>query len=304
MLISGKKTKKTIAAVLAVILVFLITITVALAATQTVFSENFESTNTFTPRADKFDGTYQICEVFDASTVTYESRNSMVYKMRLGNSTQSSAGHNWLETNAGLTSSIPSNATSVRVSADMFMKEPSTNNLALITADDGFAGMVTYVMGQKMRVRFNYSDMNVYYGTDNNQPETLISSFSFDTWYSIVFEFNATTKKCDFYLNGTLMASALDTLTKVDAAITPCPLVKFNVIVDSTTADINGMMMLFDNVLVAADYPDPTPSPVASEDVPKTGDNNSFGLMAIALVLSLAVLGGAVYLWNSRRQAE
>jgi len=303
--IASKKSKRIVATVLVLAMISMVAMSVALAATQTVFSEDFETTNNFTIRADKFDSTYQIFEVVDGLSVAGQTANSTkLCKMRLGATGQSSMGHNWLDAYAGLTSDIPSNATSVTASVDMYMKAPSTNNMALITADNGYTGFVAYILGQKMRVRFKYADMGIYYGTENNQAETNVGTFAFNTWYTVTFAYTAATQLVDLYINGSNVASGLSTITRVDSVTTPCPLVKVNEIVDSTTADINGMMMLFDNVIVTAEYPDPAPTAVADEAVPKTGDNNSFGPMVLALVLSLAALSGAAYFWNKRNQAE
>ncbi|NCC69905.1 MAG: hypothetical protein EOM14_17255, partial [Clostridia bacterium] len=283
--------KRILTAILALVFVFAFTMVPAKAATQTFFSDDFEGADKF-QNGSYYNSTYHVSGVKDLASSPLGSNNTSAWKIKIGNAGLSGPlpdgpFNNRLAIDASSSSVVPSTVTSVTAYAEIYVNEPDATTLsymdpAATDRADGYTGMVVYVLGQRMRVRFKYADMTIYYGTDNGETEYSAGSFSFDTWYKVAFVFHPATNSCDVYIDGSRVLTGVATLASTS---TTTPLIRFNIALTKygvaqpyNTANVEGMSAVFDNVLVTADMPEA----VESSDIPSTGDvANLPALMAV-----------------------
>jgi len=292
----GINMKKVLTAIFALVFVFAFTMVPAKAATQTYFSDDFEGADKF-QNGSYYNSTYHVSEVKDYSSSPLGSNNTKAWKIKIGNDGLSGPWpdgpfNNRLAIDASSSSAVPSNATSVTAYAEIYVSEPDHITLGYMDPAapdraDGYTGMVVYVMGQKMRVRFKYSDMTIYYGTDNGETEYSAGSFSFDTWYKVALIFHPAANSCDVYIDGSQVLTGVATLADTSSTT---PLIRFNIALTKygvaqpyNTVNVAGMSAVFDNVLVTADVPEA----VESSDIPSTGD--AANLPALMIILATAV---------------
>ena len=310
-----EKVKRIIAAILTVVVVFTFLAVPAMAATQTFFSDDFEGADQF-QNGSVYNSTYHVSEVKDLSASPLGSNATNAWKMKIGNAGLSGPlpdgpFNNRLAIDASSSSIVPNTVTSVTAYAEIYVNEPDATTMGYMDASmgddraDGYTGMVVYLLGQKMRVRFKYADMTIYYGTENGETEYSAGSFGFDTWYKVAFVFHPATNTCDFYVNGARELTSVSTAAETGSSL---PLIRFNTALIKyganlpySTANVKGMSAVFDNVLVTAEVPDPVEG-----DIPSTGDGANLPVMLIVSATGagvLIVLAGALLL-NRRKDSR
>lgn len=308
-----KKAKRIIAAILAMVAVFTFMAMPAMAATQTFFSDDFEGSAQF-ENGSYYNSTYHVSEVKDLSAAPLGSNDTNAWKTKIGNAGQSGPlpdgpFNNRLEILASSSSVVPSTVTSVTAYAEIYVNEPDATTMSYMDPSyspraDGYTGMVVYLLGQKMRVRFKYADMTIYYGTDNGETEYSVGSFNFETWYKVAFVFHPATNTCDFYVNSTRVLTGASTVVETGSSL---PLIKFNMaltqhgVAQPYAANVKGLSAVFDNVLVTGEVPDP----VDDEDIPSTGDGANLPVMLIAAATGggILIVLAAVLILNRRKDS-
>ncbi len=307
--------KKILTAVLALVFVFAFTMVPAKAATQTFFSDDFEGADKFQNGA-AFNSTYHVSEVKDLTSSPLGSNSTSAWKMKIGNNGQSGplpdgSFNNRFSIEASSSSVVPSNVTSVTAYAEIYVNKPDATTLsymdpAATDRADGYTGMVVHVLGQKMRVRFKYADMTIYYGTTNAAAEYDAGNFSFDTWYKVAFVIHPATNTCDVYIDGAQVLTGVNTVAETGTR----PLIQFSLALTKyglaqpyDTVNVAGMSAVFDNVLVTAE----TPDVVESSSIPSTGDIANLPVLLIVLATGVGLMiiaATALVLKNRSKKSE